>query len=129
MTRNSTLNPDAHPTVLFALGQTRATLKHWGQSAQAFEACAAAETHRVQRARALGGAGMARFMLGEVEAAKRNLEAAVELRPDDVSTLISLAGALPCTPDPGSSSSIIPTPNTLNPETLNLNPKLRSLNR
>ena len=55
---------DPHPTVLFALGQTRAGLKRWRVSAEAYEACAAAELNGEQRARALAGAGVARGTRG-----------------------------------------------------------------
>ena len=36
----------AHPNLLFALGQTRQTLKRWKLAAEAYDACAAAEVHR-----------------------------------------------------------------------------------
>ena len=54
----------AHPNLLFALGQTRQTLKRWKLAAEAYDACAAAEVHPTQRARALHGAGVAMAQLG-----------------------------------------------------------------
>ena len=85
------LDPDAHPTVLFALGQTRAALKRWRQSAEAYDACAAVETNPEQRARALAGAGVARANLGELASAATNLKAAIDLRAGDVTSMLSLA--------------------------------------
>ena len=68
----------AHPNLLFALGQTRQTLKRWKLAAEAYDACAAAEVHPTQRARALHGAGVARAQLGDLPAAARRLEEAID---------------------------------------------------
>ena len=68
----------AHPNLLFALGQTRQTLKRWKLAAEAYDACAAAEVHPTQRARALHGAGVAMAQLGDLPAAARRLEEAID---------------------------------------------------
>jgi YidC/Oxa1 family membrane protein insertase len=82
---------DAHPTVLYALAQTRHKLRRWAEAAAAYDACAAAETNVALRARALSGAGVAKAKAGDVEGAARALEAAVALRPEDAGAGVSLA--------------------------------------
>ena len=82
---------DAHPTVLFALGQTYAALKRWKRSAAAYEMCASVEANPELRARALSGAGVARGNAGDLKAAVRALEEAIELRDGDVTSMITLA--------------------------------------
>ena len=69
---------EAHPNLLFALGQTRQALKRWKLAAEAYDACAAAEVHPTQRARALHGAGVARAQLGDLPGAARRLEEAID---------------------------------------------------
>ena len=69
---------EAHPNLLFALGQTRQALKRWKLAAEAYDACAAAEVHPMQRARALHGAGVARAQLGDLPGAARRLEEAID---------------------------------------------------
>ena len=68
----------AHPNLLFALGQTRQSLKQWKPAVEAYDACAAAEVHPMQRARALHGAGVARARLGDLRGAARCLEEAID---------------------------------------------------
>ena len=68
----------AYPNLLFALGHPRQTLKRWKLAAEAYDACAAAEVHPTQRARALHGAGVARAQLGDLPAAARRLEEAID---------------------------------------------------
>lgn len=68
----------AHPNLLFALGQTRQSLKQWKPAVEAYDACAAAEVHPMQRARALHGAGVSRARLGDLRGAARCLEEAID---------------------------------------------------
>ena len=88
---SSPLSAAAHPAVLFALGQTRAKLKLWRGAAAAYDACAAGEADVERRGRALAGAGVATANAGDSLGATARLEAALKIRPRDVSCLISLA--------------------------------------
>lgn len=88
---SSPLSAAAHPAVLFALGQTRAKLRLWRGAAAAYDACAAGEADVERRGRALAGAGVATANAGDSLGATARLEAALVVRPRDVSCLISLA--------------------------------------
>ena len=88
---SSRLSAAAHPAVLFALGQTRAKLRLWRGAAAAYDACAAGEADVERRGRALAGAGVATANAGDSTGATARLEAALVVRPRDVSCLISLA--------------------------------------
>ena len=120
---------DAHPTVLFALGQTRAGLKRWVASAEAYEACAAAELNDEQRARALAGAGVARANAGHLEAAARALEGALAIRGGDVSSMLSLAAVRKGTGDAKGAAEILERAAALVPEVREryLEPLLRQI--
>ena len=87
----SALSAAAHAAVLFALAQTRAKLRRWRGAAAAYDACAAGETDVERRGRALAGAGVATANAGDSTGATARLEAALVVRPRDVSCLISLA--------------------------------------
>ena len=88
---SSPLSAAAHPAVLFALAQTRAKLRRWRGAAAAYDACAAGETENERRGRALAGAGVAWANAGDAVGAAARLEAALVVRPRDVSCMISLA--------------------------------------
>ena len=88
---SSHLSATAHPAVLFALAQTRAKLRRWRGAAAAYDACAAGETENERRGRALAGAGVAWANAGDSAGAAARLEAALVVRPRDVSCMISLA--------------------------------------
>jgi len=88
---SSPLSAAAHPAVLFALAQTRAKLRRWRGAAAAYDACAAGETENERRGRALAGAGVAWANAGDAAGAAARLEAALVVRPRDVSCMISLA--------------------------------------
>ena len=88
---SSRLSAAAHPAVLFALGQTRAKLRLWRGAAAAYDACAAGEADVERRGRALAGAGVATANAGDSTGATARLDAALVVRPRDVSCLISLA--------------------------------------
>jgi len=120
---------DPHPTVLFALGQTRAGLKRWRVSAEAYEACAAAELNGEQRARALAGAGVARANAGHLEAAARALEGALAIREGDVSSMLSLAAVRKGTGDVKGAVDVLERAAALVPEVREryLEPLLRQI--
>ena len=88
---SSPLSAAAHHAVLLALGQTRAKLRLWRGAAAAYDACAAGEADVERRGRALAGAGVATANAGDSLGATARLEAALVVRPRDVSCLISLA--------------------------------------
>jgi len=94
--------PYAHPAVLFALGQTLGKLRRWVDAASAYELSASQETDLARKARAFAGAGVAHANLGtdqSLETATGFLKRSIELRNDDVATMLSLAAVLKKTGD------------------------------
>ena len=90
----------AHPSVLFALGQTYAVLKEWKKSALAYEYSARAEPDPIRRSRALMGAGVARARLGDLDMASEALGEANRLNGTDASIKVALASALKLNGEP-----------------------------
>jgi YidC/Oxa1 family membrane protein insertase len=86
-----TVSASAHPTVLYALAQTRMVLKLWKDAANAYELSAKMEVNAERRAMAFAGAGVARANVGDLAAAATALDAAIALNDKDVSSMISLA--------------------------------------
>ena len=86
-----TASASAHPTVLYALAQTRMVLKLWKDAANAYELSAKMEVNAERRAMAFAGAGVARANVGDLAAAATALGAAIALNDKDVSSMISLA--------------------------------------
>jgi YidC/Oxa1 family membrane protein insertase len=80
-----------HPSLWYALAQTRASMKNWKHAAAAYEACARLEPDASKRGKALFGAGISRGKLDDVAKAVDALEEAHNLLPKDVSIMIALA--------------------------------------
>lgn len=106
----------AHPTVLFALGQTYAVLKDWKKSAITYEYSARNEPDALRRARALLGAGVARARLGDLGMASEALGEANRLNPSDASVKIALASALKLNGDPEGALQILREAATIQPD-------------
>lgn len=90
----------AHPSVLFALGQTYALQKEWKKSAVTYEYAARTEPNAMQRSRALMGAGVTRARAGDLNLACEALEESNRLNPSDPSIKVALASALKLNGDP-----------------------------
>ena len=112
----SLLSAAAHPAVLFALGQTRAKLRRWRGAAAAYDACAAGETENERRGRALAGAGVAKASSGDAAGAASRLEAALVVRPRDVSCMISLAAVRKKQGDPREALAVLERAAAIAPE-------------
>jgi tetratricopeptide (TPR) repeat protein len=97
----------AHPTVLFALGQTYAVLKEWKKSALTYEYSARVEPNPTQRSRALLGAGVARARVGDLNMASEALGEANRLNPTDASIKVALASALKLNGDPEAALDVL----------------------
>lgn len=82
-----------HPSVWYALAQTRASMKNWKHAASAYEASARLETDAAKRGKALFGAGISRGKLNEVSKSIDALQEAHNLLPADMSILIALASS------------------------------------
>ena len=82
-----------HPSLWYALAQTRASMKNWKHAAAAYEACARLEPDASKRGKALFGAGISRGKLDDVAKAVDALEEAHNLLPKDVSIMIALASS------------------------------------
>lgn len=97
----------AHPSVLFALGQTYAVLKEWKKSALTYEYSARVEPNPTQRSRALLGAGVARARVGDLNMASEALGEANRLNPTDASIKVALASALKLNGDPEAALDVL----------------------
>lgn len=106
----------AHPSVLFALGQTYAVLKDWKKSALAYEYSARVEPDPSQRSRALMGAGVARARVGDLGMAGEALGEANRLNPSDASIKVALASALKLNGDPERALEILREAAELQPD-------------
>ena len=113
---SSPLSAAAHPAVLFALAQTRAKLRRWRGAAAAYDACAAGETENERRGRALAGAGVAKASSGDAAGAASRLEAALVVRPRDVSCMISLAAVRKKQGDPREALAVLERAAAIAPE-------------
>ena len=106
----------AHPSVLFALGQTYAVLKDWKKSALAYEYSARVEPDPSQRSRALMGAGVARARVGDLGMASEALGEANRLNASDASIKVALASALKLNGDPERALEILREAAELQPD-------------
>ena len=97
----------AHPSVLFALGQTYAVLKEWKKSALTYEYSARVEPNPTQRSRALLGAGVARARVGDLNMASEALGEANRLNSTDASIKVALASALKLNGDPEAALDVL----------------------
>jgi tetratricopeptide (TPR) repeat protein len=107
---------NAHPSVLFALGQTYAMLKEWKKSALTYEYSARPEPDSTQRSRALMGAGVARARIGDLNLASEALAEANRLNPSEVSIKIALASAVKLNGDAERALDILREAAALQPE-------------
>jgi membrane protein insertase Oxa1/YidC/SpoIIIJ len=82
-----------HPSLWYALAQTRASMKNWKHAAAAYEASARLEPDASKRGKALFGAGISRGKLNDVVKAVDALQEAHNLLPKDVSIMIALASS------------------------------------
>ena len=82
-----------HPSLWYALAQTRASMKNWKHAAAAYEACVRLEPDALKRGKALFGAGISRGKLNDASKAIFALQEAHNLLPKDVSIMIALASA------------------------------------
>lgn len=82
-----------HPSLWYALAQTRASMKNWKHAAAAYEACVRLEPDALKRGKALFGAGISRGKLNDASKAIFALQEAHNLLPKDASIMIALASA------------------------------------
>ena len=82
-----------HPSLWYALAQTRASMKNWKHAAAAYEACVRLEPDALKRGKALFGAGISRGKLNDASKAIFTLQEAHNLLPKDASIMIALASA------------------------------------